>query len=830
MDKRKKTQNTLFGYFSREKKPRSESPELSSSQQPQPSSSRSVSGNLQPPGPDENVPSHPPSPSPISPIPERSSDHQPQLQSSVSCEPHLYDIGAFSDKNPQPHNDQEIYSYLTKTWVPPVSYKFPATGKRNLKFQASWFQGFPWLAYSEVKRGAFCKMCVVFAGRIEVGKGKHVAPGALLSQPFVNWKDAKECFKAHQNNLYHQGVAISVQNFISVFEQRQKDVCTQLDKQFSVSAQENRKKLAPIIKTVLLCGRECLPLRGHRDSGPLSPLDDEAAVGEGKFKALLRFRIDAGDECLKQHLKNAPANATYTGKNIQNEIIDSAGEIIRKKICEKIERSRYFSILADETADISGTEQFSLCARYLVKKNEGFFVQEDFLKFVPVYDMRGASLAEVLKTNITALGLDLKNVRGLGFDGAANMSGIFNGCAAKFREDYPEAVFVHCASHSLNLAIAQACSVPCVKNSLGTTNKVINFFRASPKREEVLKNQVLKTDSSAKKTRLLKFCETRWVERFDSVARFIELFPYITDSLVEFQQFTDVNTSSAAFSFSSTLQRPEFIVSLVVANHVFCLLHGLTTLLQSMQMDLKKCVELCEHSQKELQVMRSNFHPIFEEAENLASMVGVDLTVPRIVGRQVHRSNVVSTVPEDYYRLAVFIPFIDYTYSQLTDRFIKHKGILKTISNILPNYIIGVSDDELLLTIDEVMNQWPTDVDSTKESFFNELKMWRRNFLENSALLPTSNDFLSSLNLCSEIIFPNTHNIFKIFSTIPVTTATTERTFSTLRYLKSYLRSTIAPDRLNGLALLHIHREVDVTHDEVLNELAKKKRRIGLLL
>ncbi|KAJ4442106.1 hypothetical protein ANN_11972 [Periplaneta americana] len=50
---------------------------------------------------------------------------------------------------------------------------------------------------------------------------------------------------------------------------------------------------------------------------------------------------------------------------------------------------------------------------------------------------------------------------------------------------------------------------------------------------------------------------------------------------------------------------------------------------------------------------------------------------------------------------------------------------------------------------------------------------------------------------CNEIIFPCTRKALKLFCTLPVTTAT-----PTLRYLKTYLRSTMGADRLNGLALI----------------------------
>jgi len=57
-----------------------------------------------------------------------------------------------------------------------------------------------------------------------------------------------------------------------------------------------------------------------------------------------------------------------------------------------------------------------------------------------------------------------------------------------------------------------------------------------------------------------------------------------------------------------------------------------------------------------------------------------------------------------------------------------------------------------------------------------------------------------------------------------VTTCTSERSFSSLRRLKTYLRSTMADNRLNGLAMLSIHREEHLTPKKVIEQLLKKKK------
>ena len=56
-------------------------------------------------------------------------------------------------------------------------------------------------------------------------------------------------------------------------------------------------------------------------------------------------------------------------------------------------------------------------------------------------------------------------------------------------------------------------------------------------------------------------------------------------------------------------------------------------------------------------------------------------------------------------------------------------------------------------------------------------------------------------------------------STVPITSSTSERSFSTLRRVLSYLRSTMSEERLNNCMLLHIHK--DITDKLNLQEVAR---------
>ena len=48
---------------------------------------------------------------------------------------------------------------------------------------------------------------------------------------------------------------------------------------------------------------------------------------------------------------------------------------------------------------------------------------------------------------------------------------------------------------------------------------------------------------------------------------------------------------------------------------------------------------------------------------------------------------------------------------------------------------------------------------------------------------------------------------------MPATSATSERSFSTLRRVKTCLRNTMSQQRLNNLMLLHVHRDLTDTLD-----------------
>ena len=64
----------------------------------------------------------------------------------------------------------------------------------------------------------------------------------------------------------------------------------------------------------------------------------------------------------------------------------------------------------------------------------------------------------------------------------------------------------------------------------------------------------------------------------------------------------------------------------------------------------------------------------------------------------------------------------------------------------------------------------------------------------------------------------------RILGTLPVVACTYERSFSSMRRLKNYTRSTMISEKLNGIALMHVHQEIIRDTEKVTDIYTGQKR------
>ena len=668
----------------------------------------------------------------------------------------------------------------------------------------------------------------MFGSKAGAGVGNQ-AIGALCAVKFQKWKNALERFVDHEKTKYHRNSVLAAETTTKVLLGNQNSIAVQLDHQKKTQILDNRRKITPIIETIILCGRQGIPLRGHRDSGPLTlESETEGNINDGNFRALLRYR-GKYDEIFRKDYASAGRNSQYISPRIQNEVICVCNDLILERLVKMINRSSFFSVLADETTDISCQEQLTLCARYL---SDDFSIEECFLQFVPVTDLSGQSLASTILNKLSKIGVDVSKMRGQGYDGAAAMSGKLNGAQAHIRDTIPTALYVHCAAHSLNLAVSNSCDISPIRNCMGTIASVYNFFNAS-KKQNVLRTTITTILPAQESQRLVQVCATRWVDRHESVNVFSNLQHAVVEALIEISTWPDRETSSRALQLLSTIRQSEFCIAILVLKKIFGYSVILCKVLQKVSIDLLEAVNIAEDIVQELKLLRQNaeqeFHLLYSLAQETAQVQKFTLEIPRITSRMTNRCNIVSATVEDYFRSAIFVPFLDNFILTLQSRFTTHKSIIGGFQCLIPNDPTVGPTIQQIESIQVLGKFYRNDLTKSPEGLKPELTLWFRKLSRLDAV-ERFTDALNSIKECSPDAFPNIFTLLCILLTLPVSTCTGERSFSTLRRLKTYLRNTTGTNRMNGLALLNIYRNLTPSTEEVLNRLSEAKRRLPLSL
>jgi hypothetical protein len=107
--------------------------------------------------------------------------------------------------------------------------------------------------------------------------------------------------------------------------------------------------------------------------------------------------------------------------------------------------------------------------------------------------------------------------------------------------------------------------------------------------------------------------------------------------------------------------------------------------------------------------------------------------------------------------------------------------------------------------------------------FKAEIKRWKARWATLTTAKPSN--LKDTLNVTNEELYPSISTVLLILYTMPASTAKTERSFSVLRRLKTYLRTTMLQDRLTSLAVLHVHRDIDIDIDRVMRSFTLGKSR-----
>ena len=225
-----------------------------------------------------------------------------------------------------------------------------------------------------------------------------------------------------------------------------------------------------------------------------------------------------------------------------------------------------------------------------------------------------------------------------------------------------------------------------------------------------------------------------------------------------------------------------------------------------------------------------HFDSIFASACKRMNELNVPVVQPRISRRQINRANPPATTPNEFYMRAIYLPLLDAVISDMQSRFSD-----ETISNLndlayfMPAVIAQSSEVPVHLT-DHLLRRYSGIIEPMYQfTLDGEIALWRQKWSSRlsdrpDAVIPQT--AAEGLAACDQQAFPLIHTFLIILFTLPVSTASAERSFSSLRRLKTWMRSRMGEERLTGLAILNVHRDIAVNVDKVIDRFAKSKTRL----
>ncbi|XP_050877053.1 uncharacterized protein LOC127080804 [Lathyrus oleraceus] len=487
----------------------------------------------------------------------------------------------------------------------------------------------------------------------------------------------------------------------------------------------------------------------------------------GKFLGLIEMLVEF-DTIIQEHVRRVATQKVhihYLGHKIQNELISLLGSAIKIEIIRKIKQAKYFSVILDCTPDISHQEQMSLIIRYVDISSTSISIEESFLGFLNVNDTTGQRLFDVLQNELKKLGLDLFDVRGQGYDNGSNMKGKYQGVQKRFLDMNPRAFYTPCGCHSLNLTLCDmANSCNKARNFFGVIQRIYTIFANSTKRLKILKDtKIIVIHSLGESCRKCQSYKNSNEK----------------DMLID----VAMKNIKGLISYFEEYRETGFYKALVNAKEI---------------------------------AMKLNIAPTFSQRRIIKRkrQFNENLNIPEV-----------ELSEEESFRVNYFLYLVDQVVVSLNKRFEQYQEYESIFDFLFTSHKLQSLDDATLKSccsnFEQVLkHNEQSDIDGNE--FFAELKLLRE-MLPEETIRPTNILLFLKVLDC----FPNTVIAYRILLTIPVTVASAERSFSKLKLLKNYLRSTMSQERLNELALITAKNDIleTIKYEDLVNEFASKSVR-----
>lgn len=517
-------------------------------------------------------------------------------------------------------------------------------------------------------------------------------------------------------------------------------------------------------------------------------------------------------------------------------MIECLGTTLENHLLEQIRASPFFAIIMDTTQDISKVDQLSFVVRYAVitRSENGqpvdIEVKESFIGFYAAIKHGAADLVNQVTSLFIEKNIDLKKCVGQGYDGASVMSGVYNGVQQRIKNIQPNAEYVHCATHNLNLVVNDAVST-CVELQVffATLQELYTFFGNSIKRWDLLSKFTGESDTTLK-----KLDPTRWSSRVNTISaiklRFFDIIKALTEIVL---MNSSKDERSEAEKIKTKMLNFEFVLLCEFMHRVLSDINYASKTLQKCDIDLDEASRALAETNAKMQIYRNDFESFKCKASETARKYGIDPHFQEKRQRKVkkHFDELASDHRfrnrEEIFKITIFNNVLDTIITQLNARFTGMSAVSQIFNFLTPTFLLDVDERTLLQKCDQFQSKYS---DIIGPNFSLQFLNIYHLILSKLTKAWTIHQFCKEIMRLYGVLECDLTEVFTamlLFHTIPVTSAEAERSFSKLKIIKNYLRNTMGQARLRHLSLIAIENKAASSLDltEIVDTFAKTKAR-----
>lgn len=266
----------------------------------------------------------------------------------------------------------------------------------------------------------------------------------------------------------------------------------------------------------------------------------------------------------------------------------------------------------------------------------------------------------------------------------------------------------------------------------------------------------------------------------------------------------------------------DFVIGLVVAEHVMQNKVPLSYLLQAVNCDLLEATRDSQTVISQFQNEREDpnvWEALFECDKEIGAEFEIEPSMPCLAQRQRNRANQPANDPQQYWQRVLYFPFLDHLCQELSDRL--HVAEERFHAQYLIPSKLNLCTEQM---VDLMFVEYSVDLPQGNQSFHNEVRRWKARWqlMDESDKPSKLSETVASTN---PDLYPGISTILTNLLTMPASTATAERSFSVMRRVKNYLRATMRTECMIGLALMHVYRDVNIDIGLVVTRFAGSKSR-----